>query len=730
MPSPKDPIATVNPGPGKLPAGTVTASSLLFTGGGGSAGLVAHITDPVDAHMASAIGVNPISPVTSLPLLSVVGGPVDGESVLDFIEQAKDLFPTRPNLLGAYDPTIPNSGIPEWDTWGGVNIAAGAWTNGGAAVFSHFILSSTAVTPGPYGKFFPADRGVLAAYRSTDGDFTNAGTTTLYAALWLGSTSERPTALTCPSADFNPALRPTGQLDHMAMGGLDQFALVSRVPASKIAMGLPPMDPFTFNFSAYQLAYWGLTLPAVAAGSNDSWLLVHWRETYAISDASIAPAAIAANYNSGNVYSEVPGNFNAVPVNSSGVQSLNRRYVYKDVNSGTVPSVASWSVSEIGVPSTVYLSGVAHYDNGTTPLAWQIDLRVNDLVGNSWLPGTTAGAELPADFVTGFDPVLYDLSSFGGSGTGRAYYNLRVTGSGSTYTMVAAPQPADQVQDLLGALTIPSAVPFTYPGTGQSSILVSLHRPWTSASITHSQVWMFNSYPQSGVSTISTDTFDSFVDEKYRCDRNYGPGPTARILPVGAGVKYDSSVAIAAPVLNVGDLQVVGGRLVYPSVDYSGFKPAGNPDYSAFPAGDPATSLRDYVRLFDTGVPRNTGRIRVKGLSPTAIAAGPFTGSNISDIVSMHPGGACMYIQVLGGGTGALDLGRVKGDPDLTVASQRGCQTSLEVLSPTEFIVSYDTTAYTGNNGFDEYPLYFVVGFTQVAGTGLYIEEIEWLPPV
>jgi len=57
MPSSRDPVTVVQPGPGRLPGGTVPASALLFPAGGGSdAALQAHITDPVNAHMATAIG--------------------------------------------------------------------------------------------------------------------------------------------------------------------------------------------------------------------------------------------------------------------------------------------------------------------------------------------------------------------------------------------------------------------------------------------------------------------------------------------------------------------------------------------------------------------------------------------------------------------------------------------------------------------------------------------------
>jgi len=58
MPSNKNPITVIQPGPGRLPSSTVSASALIFPGGGSNslAALNAHITDPVDAHDGSAIG--------------------------------------------------------------------------------------------------------------------------------------------------------------------------------------------------------------------------------------------------------------------------------------------------------------------------------------------------------------------------------------------------------------------------------------------------------------------------------------------------------------------------------------------------------------------------------------------------------------------------------------------------------------------------------------------------
>lgn len=56
MPSTKDPVVVVQPGPGRSPEGTVTASSLDFPPTAGSnAALQAHINNPVGAHQDSAI---------------------------------------------------------------------------------------------------------------------------------------------------------------------------------------------------------------------------------------------------------------------------------------------------------------------------------------------------------------------------------------------------------------------------------------------------------------------------------------------------------------------------------------------------------------------------------------------------------------------------------------------------------------------------------------------------
>lgn len=729
MPSSKDPLSTINPGPGKLPAGVASASSLLFSGGGGGGGasLLAHITDPVDAHMASAIGVNPINPVTGLPVLMSAGGVVDGESVLDFIAQAKDLFPERPNRLGALG--MPNTGIPNWDTLANPSVTqGGAWTNGATAVFSHFILADINTLPTGYEAItYPADRGVLAVYRSTDGDYLNPGTTTLYAALWLGPTANKPGALTCPSANFQEALREGLQPNYVATNlGIDKISLDNRIGYLKdYTPSGTGYDNYTANFFAYQIARHIITFPAAVNGSNDSWLVVHWKESYAITDAAISPAGLAGNFTAPNCYSAVSGGFDAIPVDAEGVQALNRRYVFRDSLSATTPSVASWTATlNAGVHPTIYLSGVEHYSDATT-LDWNIDLRVDNLVGNSWLPGTVAGGQLPASFVTTKDPIEYDFFGFGGGKGGRPYYQLRQTGAGSTYTILAAPQPGHQVQDLIPTLGVSGPIVSYTPNGGAARLFVTMNRPFQDDQADQGTPYMFNSWPQTGGGTASTETFEPFVDEKFRFDPSYTFTATSPVLPVGPGVKYDSTVpiAVAAP---GGHLQVVGDRLVYPKDDYSLAQPAGNPNYAAVFAADPANAYRVYVRVFNTGVARSTGRIRIRGINFSDLEA---TVEFSGDFATDHPGGVFISLLVPGVGQG-LDLGRPKGSPDLNQALPlRGCLTSY-IVSGLDLILSYDTGFPTADNGAFDFPLAISVIFTKTAGNNRKIQEIEWLPPL
>jgi hypothetical protein len=251
-------------------------------------------------------------------------------------------------------------------------------------------------------------------------------------------------------------------------------------------------------------------------------------------------------------------------------------------------------------------------------------------------------------------------------------------------------------------------------------------RPWVFTQTNDPLFWLFNSWPQSGPTTSSTPTFEPFRDEKFRFKRTYLPTATDPILPVGVLKKFDST-ALLAPADQ--ELQVLGDRVVYPQTDFSaGYRPLGQPNYSTIPGLDPLLGPRQYVRMFDTGIARSTGKIRVKGAFLASFAAqDPFTGNLATD----HPGGLVLALQVPGPGvTDFLDLGRPLGNPDLNVLLPlRGCQTAVQVISPSEHIISYSTQAFTGDNGIGEYPLIFTAALINGLGLAVFLDEIEWLPP-
>ena len=714
MPSTKDPITTVNPGPGKVPAGTVSASALLFLpGGGGGAGLEAHITDPIDAHMASAIGVNAIYTPTGEAILSSVGGLIDGESVEDFIVMMKDLLPVRPNTLGR-NLGGPNSGVPTWPS--GVK---GGFARSGAVVPTHDIYPAGTNVLFGLGVFFPADRGVLALYRTTTtSDYFDSSHTTLVGAVWLGSA---PPPAGLPSANFLEADRTGAQTDHTGAGGLDIFTLTHRLPNLKDYSAYAGIyADYGIDFFRYQLATFAMSRP-LSSGDNGSYLLVHWRETFAVSLSAIQPVNLTSgNMVAANVYSAVPiaGNFDV-----GDVETVNRHNIFVDPQSSTAPAGALFNVTANGSPTLIATSGVQHYSGAG--LSWTVDLRVNNLFNGSFYLGTTASPpNIPAEFTTDYPPIRFDFGFFGGTDLEIPYMQLRPTG-GSLYSISSAPLPGDQAQFTSGSLTIASPTPFTRPGQGASLVSVELSKPFQNISVYTdiSRAWLYNSFPQSGGGTASTLTLEPLVDERFRFVSTYPASIAAVGLIPGGGDHFNSSAVIAA---GGDDLQVIGSQVIYPKTDYStaNFRPTGQPNYAAVLAADAANHLRRYVRAFDTGIARNTGRIRVRGLAASAFASlGPFTGAPVAD----HPGGAILEIKVPGV-TGWLDLGRPQGDPDLTTVDGHGCQIGLSTSGPDVF-VSYNVTSPTGNNGSGDFPIFLRLTFIKGPGTSLRVDEFEWLSP-
>lgn len=752
MPSNNDPKSSVGSGPGKLPTGVVPSSALLFPSGGGSgAALEAHILNPHDAHMSGAIGIPAINPTNGDLLLASAGGPINGESVLDFIDQFKDLLPPQPNFLGTN--TAANSGIPNW---GGINAQiTGAFKRASAVQPSHYLFANGLVTFTTTGVLYPADRGVLALYKNTDGQFTS-GANTLVAALWLGP---NPPPVGIPSANWNPALKSTLQPNYVASGvGLDQIGLTFRFPVEANYSVAPwsgsPYANYPITFTSFQIATFAIMAQALSAGDTGSFILVQWRETFATSLAAINGTVLPAALTSLNTYSTIPGGSVGSGAYDTGAPAtINRRNVFVDAGSGTAASGNTFTTSPNGGAGTIFLSGVSHYND--SPLTFNVTLDANHLFTNTFDTSTSAG-DLPAGY-TGFttiDPVVLNFANFGGGTLGVPYTGLHPLGlPGSPYTPSNPPGTADVGEYTNSTLAIASPTNFTLavpasPWTGALSVLsANLSTPFhANTAFNDSKLYIYNSWPQSGGSAGSTTTFDPMTDEQYRYLSSFAASsPTLPVLPAGGNQYVSSSVLTAGGA----DLQVVGGWLVYPQTNYSGasVRPTSQPNYSTIPGADGSNHLRRYVRAFDTGTPRNTGHLTIRGLAiPTGVRINPFqtnaafNGTETTGHVWTSNGGDAnvtggFIIQVkIPGATGWLDLGRASTDPVAGGSADfDGCATNY-TYSGSDTIISFNTTAQTANNGSGQFPLF--VRITVISGINNggtlsiqhAIDQITWAP--
>jgi len=727
MPSSKNPNQSVNPGSGRLPASSVPASALLFVSGGGGGGVNAHIANPIDAHMATAIGLPPVYPAGT-PLLSSAGGPFDGENVADAISQLSALLPSKPDAIGFNNPVV-NSGIP---TWANVNSPlVGGFSSGSNIVFTKYLVSLATATFTLTGMAFPADRGVLALYKTAT-DATFATGATLVAALNLGALPIGGVPPGNPSFLFNEANRLTLQPDYAAPGTtIDLISLTKRFPY-KSSYASPPYNVggtytgFTPapDFPAYQLATYAITPQALSAGNAGSFILVHWKETYATTLASIQPGNLAANLSTTNCYSAVPSGGN---YDGTNVLNVNRRNVFRDAGA-PVPGVSSFtSTLNPLTPGTTPLSGVAFITNATNDVSWDINIQATNLFNDSYLTGTAANVNIPSSYESANNPVDLIFTDFGGGTILVPYYDIRKLSTPPNYAPGVAPAISDTAEIIKTSQVIPIASPFT-PVTGIGSLRAQVRDPFGApAQYQHTgQRYLFNSYTQSSdIAGQVTSTLDSFVSERYRYLETSdameggvgGLGIAASpLVPSGVGNAFPSATVFVA---NNFKLQVVGGQIVYPQTNFSAaaIRPASQPDYSAVLSADAANHIRRYVRAFDTGTSRSTGKIRLRSL-----AAAAFTSTvGFTNEVANHPGGAVVQLKVPDL-TGWLDLGRAFGSFD-------GCAAGAPVIAGPDVTVAFNTGSSTGNNGSGQFLIFIRISYIKGPGTALVCDEVEWLPP-
>jgi hypothetical protein len=771
MPSNLDPALVVNPGPGRVPAGSVPAGALVPPGGGGGgsfAALQVHIHNPKDAHMAHAIGVDPyypynVPPPTPDPILTSVGGPVDGESVLDFIDEFKDLIPPHPNFLGYNAATYITNGIPAWghlDPSGtGTGTAlTGGYANGSNVQFTHYLVPNGTTTFQITGILYPADRGVLALYKNTSGNFLDSANTTLVAAIWLGDVTPTPppAGIPHPPAGFDETVRRTQQVPYTASGvGFDQISLSYRYPYLKDYTGYAappvPYGPFPTNFFRFQLANFAINAQSVGTGDSQNWLLVHWRETYAVTLAAIQPSHLTlANLTGFNCYSATPTSNTAYASgswddNTIAAFNVNRHFVFLDTNSATVPSGGTFTNTVNGSPTTVPLSGVQFYSvpSGAGSLTWNVDITGNNLFANSFQTGSSDNPpHVPALMHGSYDPIQMNFTYFGGVIYPVPYYAMKKQG-GSAYDYNNSPQPSDVGEYVNTTLAIagptnPSS-PAIGPGNAQrgySPLIASLRNGFNEFVFDSGTNYLWNSFAQTGGGTQATTVLETFTDEHYRYPISFnpkggGPFPLVPSSAFASSTPFTSASGGTAPYVTPqqNDLQVIGSGLIYPQVDYaSGFAPSGQPNYATVQSGDGGTNLRRYMRCFDTGVPRNVGKLRIYGVPYSAFQANAaYNGTETTGHVT---GGVIIQILVPGAtGTGWLDLGRAYGDPGLATNDFYGCSTA--VVAGSGYVdVTYNTTAFTYNNGSGQFPIFVRITYlNNAAGLAAAVTAVQWMSP-
>ena len=713
MPSSKSP-SFVNAGPGKLSAGQVPASALSFSVGG-TGDLEAHIANPVDAHMSSAIGIPQVNPNTGVPLLSSAGGPYDGESVMDALTALADLLPVRPDRLGYNNAAIPNSGLTNWSsamTVGGQAIHGGFKSGTIAKITKYLTPAGSAGNQVVSGTVYPADRGVLAIYHTTNDDFTNVGQTTLVAAVCLGST----TPVGIPGASFVELTRSTGQADYTPTNtGIDLISLTARLPYLSSYPG-GQYAPYSQNFSAFQLAKYAFSVP-VTTGNSGSYVLVQWKETYATSLASIQPANLAANLNAVQCYS-------APPSDAANYDNVVRLNVFVDALSGSGPTGGTITTSPTGTVTTSSVSGIQYYNSSGLQL--NITSTAANVFSNSFLTNIGASASVPSGFESALPVVQALLGNFNGPAISYPLFdgsNVTNNVGGAAFTLANPPDPtsvAKYTNATQSTILVGSPVP--KPAFPAATAVIRWRGSFTGpVDITSTEQYLVG--PAITEPTLSTDVRDSFVAESYRFPATYIPGATT-IKPTGGNI-FDSVNALAT-----GELQVLSGRLVYPTLNFSAaqYRPVqASRDYSALYTADAASTKRRWIRAFDTGIARNTGKIQLTGLASAA-----FNAANTPDIneIADHTGGAIVQIMVPGG-TGWLDLGRSDGTPDNNKTLDfRGCKVSV-VEGGGVTTVTYSTGGTTtAPNSEGKYLLFVRVTLIK-NGTGetLNVQDIQWLPP-
>jgi len=291
--------------------------------------------------------------------------------------------------------------------------------------------------------------------------------------------------------------------------------------------------------------------------------------------------------------------------------------VFYDNDSGANPSVSTPTVAELS-PSWTYRSGLKMYGRGST---FNVDCVVSNAFNN----------------VYAANPLSLSASS------GSWFTTATVSPSDGSVSGVSSPPAIGETMTVNDKVI---TIPASNVRSTNARLVATPSSPYGSHTTATSSS---SSRLVDGYANQSTDLSETFDDENYRLPAgSYTSVPGAITGQWDSTWVLDNSTYVGA--------QVYNGSLYYPSTNFSGYLPSGNPNYSSL-TGD-RTFYRAY---YDNGDPHSSGTLTIGNISY----------SNISVV-----GSGSINVEIkLPGVTGWLDFGKAYDSGTFTGADGDGCHT-------------------------------------------------------
>lgn len=325
---------------------------------------------------------------------------------------------------------------------------------------------------------------------------------------------------------------------------------------------------------------------------------------------------------------------------NGGTQTATAELFY-DNDTGSNPTVSTPSIS---VSSSVlnHLSGITYYSTGSV---FNVSVVGNDCFDNTY-HASNAPIVLSGWPGMSSTPVYYTDSSVSGVSTPPAISDVM------TITNFSITQAASQI-------------------SSNAQIIAQPRDPYgsyTSVSSASSNI-MVNSY-----TSVSDALTEYFRDETYRL-----PSGTYSTIPTTISGLWDSTANLATYDDGLG-LQVYMDELYFPSINFSSYLPASNPDYSSLSS----TTNRTYYRAFKDNdlVSHASGTLRITGMTKALLYA-----QNIK-----------VYIKAPTQ-TGWLDLTKDYNYSTFTGTDGDGCWVSRDTQTSSDFQFTLGKF-YTQNSGY------------------------------